>query len=63
MAKKQPPLPKGTKKVEKVMGEYKRGELNVGKSQKKVASKKQAIAIALSEQRQSEAKKRKSRGK
>lgn len=63
MANKQPPLPKGNKKVEKVMGEYKRGELNIGKSQKKVASKKQAIAIALSEQRQSAAKKRKSRGK
>jgi len=50
-------------KIDKVMGEYKRGTLNIGKSQKKVASKKQAIAIALSEQRQSAAKKRKSRGK
>jgi hypothetical protein len=38
-------------KVEKVMKEYKAGQLNVGKSTKKVTSKKQAVAIALSEQR------------
>ena len=36
-------------KVKKVMKEYKKGELNIGKSPKKVKSKKQAIAIALSE--------------
>ena len=35
------------KKIKKVMGEYKKGELNIGKSKKKVKSKKQAIAIAL----------------
>ena len=64
MAKKQPPLPKGTKKVEKVMGEYKRGTLHAGKDPKGpkkaavVKSKKQAIAIALSEQRKSEGKKK-----
>ena len=31
------------------MKEYKKGELNIGKSSKKVKSKKQAIAIALSQ--------------
>jgi hypothetical protein len=40
---------KGTKKVAKVMREFKEGELNIGKSAKKVKSKNQAIAIALSE--------------
>ena len=58
MAKKQPPLPKGKKKVEKVMKEYKAVELNIGKSKKKVSSKKQAVAIALSEQRKAEGKKK-----
>jgi len=37
------------KKVGKVMREFKRGELNIGQSSKKVKSPKQAIAIALSE--------------
>jgi len=37
-------------KVEKVMGEYKRGKLK-SSSGEKVKSRKQAIAIALSEQR------------
>jgi len=36
-------------KIKKVMKEYKKGELNIGKSPKKVKSRKQAIAIALSE--------------
>lgn len=36
-------------KIEKVMGEFKRGTLNIGKSKKKVSSRKQAIAIAISE--------------
>lgn len=36
-------------KIKKVMKEFKKGELNIGKSKKKVKSKKQAIAIALSE--------------
>ena len=31
------------------MKEFKKGELNIGKSAKKVKSKKQAIAIALSQ--------------
>lgn len=48
---KQQPMPKGKGKVEKVMKEYKSGTLNIGKSKKKVTSKKQAVAIALSEQR------------
>lgn len=42
-------LTKGEKKVKKVMREFKKGELNIGKSPKKVKSRKQAIAIALSE--------------
>ena len=37
------------KKVSKVMREYKKGKLNIGKSKKKVKNMKQAIAIALNE--------------
>ena len=40
---------KSEKKVKKVMKEFKKGELNIGKSKKKVKNRKQAIAIALSE--------------
>ena len=40
---------KKEKKISKVMREYKKGKLNIGKSKKKVVNKKQAIAIALSE--------------
>ena len=47
---------KGAKKVAKVMREFKKGKLNIGKSKKKVKSKKQAIAIALSEAGMSEKK-------
>ena len=36
-------------KISKVMKEYKAGTLNIGKSKKMVKSKKQAIAIALSQ--------------
>ena len=36
-------------KVSKVMHEFKKGKLNIGKSKKKVKSRRQAIAIALSE--------------
>jgi hypothetical protein len=43
------------KKIKKVMGEYKKGELNIGKSKKKVKSKKQAIAIALASARKKKA--------
>jgi len=46
MAKKKPT--KGQKKVEKVMSEYKSGSLK-SSSGKKVGSRKQAIAIAMSE--------------
>ena len=38
-----------TKKVSKVMKEFKNKKLNIGKSKKKVKSRKQAIAIALNE--------------
>jgi hypothetical protein len=43
---------KGKSKVHKVMGEFKRGKLHSGsKSGPKVKSRKQAVAIALSEAR------------
>jgi hypothetical protein len=46
---------KGRGKVEKVMHEYKHGELKSGRGGKggKVKSRKQAVAIALSEARHS----------
>ena len=40
-----------TKKVERAMHERKHGELRSGRSGKKVTSRKQAIAIGLSEAR------------
>ena len=40
---------KKEKKVKKVMREFKKGKLNIGGSKKKVKSRKQAIAIALSQ--------------
>ena len=40
---------KGQAKIKKVMKEFKKGKLNIGKSKKKVKNRKQAIAIALSE--------------
>ena len=43
---------KAGKKVEKVMKERKRGTLKSGRSGKKVTSRKQAIAIGLSEARE-----------
>ncbi len=49
-AKKKSPAKKAAaKKVEKVMKEYKEGTLHSGKDGPVVKSKKQAIAIALSE--------------
>lgn len=42
---------KASEKVEKVMRERKRGTLRSGRSGKKVTSRKQAIAIGLSEAR------------
>ncbi len=46
---------KGKRKVEKVMKEHKQGSLKSG-SGKKVTSRKQAVAIALSEARKAGAK-------
>jgi hypothetical protein len=48
--------PKAQKKIEKVMHEWKHGELKSGQSGKKVKSRKQAIAIGLSEARKAGAK-------
>ena len=45
-------MPQGKKKIEKVMREKKHGTLKSG-SGKKVTSRKQAVAIALSEARKS----------
>ena len=45
-------------KVEKVMHEYKEGTLHSGKSKKVVKSRKQAIAIALSEAKKTKKKSR-----
>ncbi|MFZ5954328.1 MAG: DUF6496 domain-containing protein [Candidatus Dependentiae bacterium] len=47
---------KAQTKVEKVMREYKEGTLKSGKSHKPVKSRKQAIAIGLSEARKAGAK-------
>ena len=47
---------KASEKVEKVMRERKRGTLRSGSSGKKVTSRKQAIAIGLSEARRAGAK-------
>ncbi len=43
--------PKASQKVEKAVHEMKEGSLKSGKSGKKVTSKKQAVAIGLSEAR------------
>ena len=48
--------PKAQKKVERAMHERKRGTLRSGGSGKKVRSRKQAIAIGLSEARRAGAK-------
>lgn len=40
---------KQQKKIEKVFDEFKRRKLKIGKSNKPVKSRKQALAIALSE--------------
>jgi hypothetical protein len=58
MAKKRPRKygRKASLKVEKVMRERKRGTLRSGGSGKKVTSRKQAIAIGLSEARRAGAK-------
>ena len=46
----------GPKKVTKVLKEFKAGTLHSGKSKKIVKSRKQAIAIALSEAKMSKKK-------
>jgi hypothetical protein len=48
--------PKAGKKVERAMREMKQGKLRSGRSHTKVTSRKQAIAIGLSEARKSGAK-------
>jgi hypothetical protein len=53
---------KAGEKVEKAMHEKKKGTLKSGRSGKKVTSRKQAIAIGLSEARQSGAKVPKKKG-
>jgi hypothetical protein len=56
----------GSRKVKRAMHELKRGTLRSGRSGKKVKSRKQAIAIGLSEARKSGAhipKKKKARKK
>jgi len=45
--------PKAGRKVERTMREMKQGKLRSGRSGKKVTSRKQAIAIGLSEARES----------
>lgn len=46
-------------KVQKVMGEYKRGTLHSGKGGPVVKSRKQAVAIAMSEAGKAKKKKKK----
>jgi hypothetical protein len=48
--------PKAQKQVEDAMHKFKRGELKSGKSGQKVTSRKQAVAIGLSEAREKGAK-------
>jgi hypothetical protein len=48
--------PAAQKKVEKTMEEFKKGKLRSGQSNKKVTSRKQAVAIGLSEARKQGAK-------
>lgn len=47
-----------TNKVKKVMGEYKRGTLHSGKGGPVVKSRKQAVAIAMSEAKMAKKKKK-----
>ena len=49
MYAKVPKTKKAAAKIEKVMGEYKSGSLNSGKNGPIVKSRKQAVAIALSQ--------------
>ena len=40
---------KQDKKIAKIIRKFKKGKLNIGKSNKKVKNRKQAVAIALNE--------------
>jgi hypothetical protein len=55
--------PKARKKISKVMHEYGEGKLKSGRSGKKVKSRKQAIAIGISEARKAGGKVPKKKGK
>lgn len=44
--------PKAQQKIDEVMDEFKKGNLRSGKSNKKVTSRKQAVAIGISEARE-----------
>lgn len=59
---KHPKLSKGAHKIGKVLGEFKRGTLRSG-SGAKVKSRKQAVAIALSEARRAGARIPKKKGR
>lgn len=48
--------PKAQEKIHDVMKEYEEGDLKSGRSGKKVSSRKQAVAIGISEARKSGAK-------
>lgn len=48
--------PKAQEKIHDVMKEYEEGDLKSGRSGKKVTSRKQAVAIGISEARKSGAK-------
>ena len=48
--------PKAQEKIEKTMHEFKKGDLRSGQSNKKVTSRKQAIAIGIDEARRTGAK-------
>jgi hypothetical protein len=54
--------PKASSKVERAMHEMKHGQLKSGRSGKKVTSRKQAIAIGLSEARRAGGKVPRKRG-
>jgi hypothetical protein len=56
--KKLPKTPKARAKVKKVMEEYKEGGLKIGTSDKPVKSRRQAVAIAISEARKASKKKK-----
>ncbi|MBI5645277.1 hypothetical protein HY970_04270 [Candidatus Kaiserbacteria bacterium] len=51
--KKRKHSPRASRKVKRVMHEYKHGTLKSGRSRKKVKSRTQAIVIGLSEARKS----------